>query len=191
MELGRQTTTDAENRQVNQRWVSGWLSEWVGGWLSGWVGEWVGKWVSGRMGKWAGVARGLQEQRQTDELRQTHGQVQPGPGGAEPGQQSCGHRTDAEAERQERCWPKACLRARPLHRCSTGTQHQQRWFPWHVDQFQGGWSIPLEPAQSLSVWGCSTRKFSAGPSLLLCTSTGKYLKHPTVSNCGWRKGELS
>lgn len=40
----------------------------------------------------------LQEQRQTDELRQRHAQVQLGPGGAEPGQQSCSHRTDAEAE---------------------------------------------------------------------------------------------
>lgn len=61
----------------------------------------------------------LQEQRQTDELRQRHDQVQLGPGGAEPGQQSCSHRTDAEAEWQECCRPKPGLRARPLHRCNT------------------------------------------------------------------------
>lgn len=46
-----------------------------------------------------GVDGRLQEQRQTGELRQRHGQVEVGPGGAEPGQQSCCHGTDAEAER--------------------------------------------------------------------------------------------
>lgn len=49
--------------------------------------------------RWPGVDGRLQEERQTDELRQRHGQVQLGPGGAEPGQQGCRHGTDAEAER--------------------------------------------------------------------------------------------
>lgn len=53
------------------------------------------------MGSRKGVAGSLQEERQTDELRQRHDQVQLGPGGAEPGQQGRSHRADAEAERQE------------------------------------------------------------------------------------------
>lgn len=42
-----------------------------------------------------------QEERQTDEQRQTHGQVQRGPGAAEPGQRGHAHRPQAEAEGQE------------------------------------------------------------------------------------------
>lgn len=42
-----------------------------------------------------------QEKWQTDELRQTHGQVQGGPGAAEPGQWGHAHRPQAKAEGQE------------------------------------------------------------------------------------------
>lgn len=47
------------------------------------------------------------EEWQTDEQRQTHDQMQRGPGAAEPGQWGHGHRPQAKAEGQEGRGPEA------------------------------------------------------------------------------------
>lgn len=61
----------------------------------------------------------LQVERQTDQLRQSHRQVQLCPGGAEPGQRSSTHRAQTEAERQDGRRPEPSRRVGPLDRCNT------------------------------------------------------------------------